>query len=73
MCMLPTALVGKVRHCLYLFDRGKIFFSIWKVPISQVSLPFIPMILLPWNATEHAHVWSACIAVIASGAKKMKP
>lgn len=38
-----------------------------------VSLPFIPMILLPWNATEHAHVWSACIAVIAFGAKKMKP
>lgn len=33
----PASLIGKVRHCLCLFLRGgRLFFSIWKVPISKV-------------------------------------
>lgn len=49
----------------------------WKVIISKVQglpfIPFIPVIVFPLNATEHACVWSACIAVFAFGAKKREP
>lgn len=46
--------------------------TLWKVR-GLPCIPFMPVMVLPLNATEYASIWSACIAVIALGPKRGNP